>query len=87
MQQLKEALFNIKEDVTSPKSFVDTIFGSKKEIGLTYAENSSFNNSAFDYNDQQLNAITRSIQNKVLFIWGPPGTGKTTVLGKIYLNM
>ena len=83
LQQLKEALVNIKEDVTSPKSFVDTIFGSKKEIGLTYAENSSFNNSAFDYNDQQLNAITRSIQNKVLFIWGPPGTGKTTVLGKI----
>jgi ATP-dependent exoDNAse (exonuclease V), alpha subunit - helicase superfamily I member len=48
-----------------------------------YVESDLINESTFTYNSQQKDAIKKSIKNRVLFIWGPPGTGKTTVLGKI----
>ncbi len=34
-------------------------------------------------NYRQKQAIRSSLDNEVLFIWGPPGTGKTTTLGNI----
>ena len=46
----------------------------------------------FDYNDlslkpentdSQTNAIEQALANDITYIWGPPGTGKTTVIGQI----
>lgn len=34
-------------------------------------------------NSRQKQAIRSSLDNEILFIWGPPGTGKTTTLGNI----
>lgn len=34
-------------------------------------------------NEEQRNAIKSALKNDVTYIWGPPGTGKTTVIGKI----
>jgi ssDNA-binding Zn-finger/Zn-ribbon topoisomerase 1 len=48
--------------------------------------------SIFFYNDIELNdnntpnqskAIVSAISNDITYIWGPPGTGKTTVIGQI----
>lgn len=37
-------------------------------------------------NAAQLSAIRKAMQNRALFIWGPPGTGKTATLGYIIAN-
>ncbi len=37
-------------------------------------------------NDAQLDAIEKAMQRRTLFIWGPPGTGKTDTLGYIIAN-
>lgn len=34
-------------------------------------------------NENQRKAITSSLINDITYIWGPPGTGKTTVIGQI----
>lgn len=35
----------------------------------------------------QKTAIVKALQNNITFIWGPPGTGKTKVIGQIVLHM
>ncbi len=37
-------------------------------------------------NEAQHEALKKSLQNRTLFIWGPPGTGKTSTLGFIIAN-
>jgi superfamily I DNA and/or RNA helicase len=38
-------------------------------------------------NPAQRDAIQKSLANRVTFLWGPPGTGKTATLGFIIANM
>lgn len=37
-------------------------------------------------NPAQLDAITKAMRNRVSYVWGPPGTGKTATLGYIIAN-
>jgi superfamily I DNA and/or RNA helicase len=37
-------------------------------------------------NESQKDAIRKALANRTLFIWGPPGTGKTATLGYIIAN-
>lgn len=37
-------------------------------------------------NAAQTEALRKSLRNRVLFVWGPPGTGKTSTLGFIMAN-
>ncbi len=37
-------------------------------------------------NEAQHEALIKSLQNRTLFVWGPPGTGKTSTLGFIIAN-
>ena len=37
-------------------------------------------------NEAQLDAIEKAMTNRTVFIWGPPGTGKTATLGYIIAN-
>ena len=83
LQRLKEAIDSIHNSGVESLEFINTIFGSKTDINSIYDEPVTTNVGDFSYNNQQLDAIKKSVSNKVLFIWGPPGTGKTTVLGKI----
>lgn len=34
-------------------------------------------------NDEQKSAVTKALGSDVIYIWGPPGTGKTTILARI----
>lgn len=38
-------------------------------------------------NDAQKKAIEKSLKNNILYVWGPPGTGKTATLGYIVANL
>lgn len=84
IQKLKEAIISIKSYNEDDKGLLETLFGTDNEIHSLYSSNIEIRlESTFDYNIHQLDAIEKAIRNRVLFIWGPPGTGKTTVLGKI----
>jgi len=37
-------------------------------------------------NEAQHEALVKALQNDVLFVWGPPGTGKTSTLGYMIAN-
>jgi superfamily I DNA and/or RNA helicase len=37
-------------------------------------------------NESQHESLIKSLQNKVLYVWGPPGTGKTSTLGFMIAN-
>lgn len=41
----------------------------------------------FSYNEEQTTAISSAIRNNITYIWGPPGTGKTKVIGGIISNL
>jgi hypothetical protein len=34
-------------------------------------------------NEEQVEAVSRTLQDDLLFVWGPPGTGKTWTLGRM----
>lgn len=38
-------------------------------------------------NESQRDAIQKSLNNNILYVWGPPGTGKTATLGYIVANL
>lgn len=38
-------------------------------------------------NEAQKEAIRKSLKNNILYVWGPPGTGKTATLGYIIANL
>ncbi len=38
-------------------------------------------------NQEQRESLKKALQNKVTFIWGPPGTGKTQTLGMVAYNL
>lgn len=38
-------------------------------------------------NASQIEAIEKAVSNNVLYVWGPPGTGKTATLGFIIANL
>jgi hypothetical protein len=83
LQKLLEAISYSQTDKNIQIGFIDTLFGTKSDINDRYDTSELSSENQFDFNIQQYDAIKKSKSNKVLFIWGPPGTGKTTVLGKI----
>jgi len=83
LQRLQEEIESLQHKEQPSGGFINSIFGTQADIKTVYSEQDLIVKGSFDYNDRQLEAIKKSVKNKLLFIWGPPGTGKTTVLGKI----
>ena len=40
-----------------------------------------------EINKEQKESVNKSLKNKVSFIWGPPGTGKTSTIAQIASNL
>lgn len=38
-------------------------------------------------NEAQVDAIEKAVSNNILYVWGPPGTGKTATLGFVIANL
>jgi hypothetical protein len=64
-------------------SLLNSVLGSQAGISQTYNDLEIDNQDLSRFNPRQIEAITKAQTNHVQFIWGPPGTGKTTILGKI----
>lgn len=74
------------------------LFESEDDLLFPFVTGAEFNNSIIDAEDRpilllgnsnasQKNAIEKSLSEKVSFIEGPPGTGKTTTVLSIVANL
>ena len=83
LKELSSRIDEVKK-YSSNNLLLNSIFGDEKLVNSSI-QRSPVNEfpSTYDYNPKQYLAIKHSKTNNILFIWGPPGTGKTTVLGKI----
>lgn len=65
-----------RQEIEKSPNLAPTLFNG------TFGETrSSFNiSNDYDLNEYQKDALVRSTADGILLIWGPPGTGKTTVL-------
>jgi hypothetical protein len=64
-------------------SLLNSVLGSQAGLSQIYNDVEIDNQDLSRFNPRQVEAITKAQTNHVQFIWGPPGTGKTTILGKI----
>lgn len=91
-----------KASLESKIKFLDIIFEklfeSKDDLLFPFITGAEFNNSIFDAEDRpillfsnsnasQKSAIEKTLKEKVSFIEGPPGTGKTTTILSIIANL
>ena len=88
LEKIKSCLEDI-DDVNPNFNYkiVEKTFNLKNQTCSPLSENIQCHPACS--NPKQRQAILTSLRNEILFVWGPPGTGKTTTLGGIvhsYLN-
>jgi hypothetical protein len=83
LKKLQEQIEGLSRRDTPQQSLLDAVFGSKKYLHAHYKEDDWKSDGVERFNERQKEAVEKAQTNPVLFIWGPPGTGKTTILGKI----
>ncbi|MDG6251231.1 AAA domain-containing protein, partial [Methanocalculus sp.] len=73
-----------KDDISLNKSGCMNLFGFNPPVGYKKPVLEP-DLSIYDFhpNSEQKEAIVKSLSQEITFIWGPPGTGKTKVLGVI----
>ncbi len=78
LQKLHDLLEEMKEN-----PFV----GNIKMIDAVFSKTSSYTEEKliddYNLNDDQKNSIRKALGSQVCYIWGPPGTGKTTTIGAL----
>ncbi len=79
-------LFGIANNPAEKNQFFIKILNSKKNYGLL----TSVKWNRLELNDTQAKCIKDTLRRKVSFVWGPPGTGKTTTISSLaatlYIN-
>lgn len=65
---------------TQDNAFIEMLINSKEPYSKDF---NNMYNLSHDFNASQAAAIKKSLNQKITFFWGPPGTGKTKTLGKI----
>jgi len=89
VQQLLTLINDLKHHEFGRGCLLDSVMGSLEGLQSVIENNpdTSPATSTLRYNQRQSEAIKKATSNRVLFIWGPPGTGKTTILGKIISDL
>ena len=83
---LLELLQERINDISSQKFSFNTDIAMKafgfqnSAIGEDYNFLTSFNDLKLPISEEQKDALAKSLGSEISFIWGPPGTGKTTTL-------
>jgi len=83
VERLKERLEKIERSEVKFNRVSSKRVICREEI-LTYDDEPApevFNGRVL--NEEQINAVKRSLGSDTTFIWGPPGTGKTTTLARV----
>jgi ribosomal protein L37AE/L43A len=85
MERLKEKLVEVSSDSSHFSIFkAEQVIGNGDiETGEGHIEPRVLLGGGSPLNEEQQRAIAKAIASDVAFVWGPPGTGKTTVLARI----
>ena len=84
VQELLAQINKLRHRSYAPDSLLNAVLGSQDGLHSHILDDTEPEGLvSTHFNGRQREAITKALSNKVLFIWGPPGTGKTTILGKI----
>jgi DNA replication ATP-dependent helicase Dna2 len=84
-RELIEFLFTFLESKRDiPNTLIKYLFLEKNVCPINTNISPSFFN---DLNNSQRSAIQKSLSQKLTFIWGPPGTGKTKTMAALAANL
>lgn len=97
-EKRKEKIATIEKKIKLLDDILENIFKSKEDLLFPFITGVEFNNGIIDAEDRpillfsnsnasQKSAIEKSLSEKVSFIEGPPGTGKTTTILSIIANL
>jgi superfamily I DNA and/or RNA helicase len=87
IQELLNQMNLLRHSQFAPESLLNAVLGSQETLHQTLDDSSHLELNEERFNSRQIEAIQKARRNQVLFIWGPPGTGKTTILGKIISDL
>ena len=87
IQELLNQMNLLRHTQFAPESLLNAVLGSQETLHHTLDDSSPVELNEERFNSRQIEAIQKAQRNQVLFIWGPPGTGKTTILGKIISDL
>lgn len=85
LQKIRDELLRLSSDLdSSDQNAIECLFKPESDPGEEATALEAYDNGKL--NTAQLDGLTKAINNRVTFIWGPPGTGKTSTLGYIAAN-
>ncbi|HKJ44637.1 MAG TPA: AAA domain-containing protein [Balneolales bacterium] len=85
LRKVEAELFRLKSGVSKKeKEFITALFSPNEIDAVGELINEAYADG--QRNPAQNEAVEKAINNKVTYIWGPPGTGKTSTLGYIIAN-
>jgi superfamily I DNA and/or RNA helicase len=80
LQNVKDTINRILDDEERPpKNLANALFG----IGQIYCKIIDYDDFPDNFNSSQCETVKKSLGSNALFIWGPPGTGKSATLSFI----
>ena len=84
IERLKEKLEEVLTDTSyfSHEKALQAIGDSTFKSGENKVDQKTIKGSPY-LNSEQISAVSKSLGSEITFIWGPPGTGKTTVLARV----
>ncbi len=82
--RLRERLEEVRSgDLNFNSVLAEKTLGNQTSSSATVAVEPRVYSGDPALNEEQAQAVAKALGSEVLFLWGPPGTGKTTVLARI----
>jgi len=83
VDRLRQRFENIQKDEASINFKMKMLRKLLGEININDLPSTELKVSQGNLNNEQWEAVNLALSNEVIFLWGPPGTGKTITLAKI----